>query len=177
MRALAVVLTLVPALALAGMNRTYLVPAYKPCPNGQTSCPPQGTASSFTFDQVLLKSRPAPYIKPNQVSVIVEVKGVRDASGALVTTDPSDPADDFVLRTGAGRVVLLSGINLQLEPGSPLVPITEVRLDIKNGKGSAALRTPEDTPTNGLINQSIGIPELYDNQGNPFAVTGARTKP
>jgi hypothetical protein len=177
MRALAVVLTLVPGLALAGMNRTYLVPAYKPCPNGQTSCTPQGTASTFTFEQALLKSRPAPYIKPNQVSVIIEVKGVRDASGALVTTDPANPADDFILRTGAGRVVLLAGINLQLEPGSPLVPPSEVRLDLKNGKGSGSLRTPEETPTNGLINQSLGLPELYDNQGNPLAVTGARSKP
>jgi hypothetical protein len=177
MRALTIALTLVPALALAGMNRTYLVPAYKPCPNAQTSCAPQGTASTFTFEQALLKSRPAPYIKPNQVSVIVEVKGVRDASGALVTTDPSNPADDFVLRTGAGRVVLLAGTNLQLEPGSPLVPVTEVRFDLKNGKGTGALRTPEETPTNGLINNSIGVPELYDNQGNPLAVTGARTRP
>jgi hypothetical protein len=177
MRALAATLTLVPALALAGMNRTYLVPAYKPCPNGQTSCAPPGPSSTFTFEQVILKSRPSPFIKPNQVSLIVELKGVRDASGALVTTDPANPADDFILRTGAGRVVLLAGTNLQLEPGSPLVPVTDLRIDLKNGKGSATLKTPEETPTNGLINQSLGVPELLDNQGNPLAVTGARSRP
>jgi len=60
----------------------------------------------------------------------------------------------------------------------PLIGIdNKTDRNVYYGKGSAALRTPEDTPTNGLINQSIGIPELYDNQGNPFAVTGARTKP
>jgi hypothetical protein len=177
MRALAVALTLVPALASAGMNRNYLVPAFKPCPNGQTSCAPQGPSSTFTFEQVILKSRAAPFIKPNQVSLIVAIKGVRDAGGALVTTDPSDPADDFILRTGAGRTVLLAGTNLQLEPGSPLLPSTDLHIDLKNGKGSATLRTPEETPTNGLINQSLGVPELLDNQGNLLAVTGARTKP
>ena len=177
MRALVAAVVLLPALALAGMNRTYLVPAYKPCPGGQTSCVPQGPASTFTFDQVILKSRPSPFIKANQVAVVIELKGVRDASGALVTTDTADPADDFILRTPAGRVTLLAGLNLQLEPGSPLSPATEVRVDLKNGKGRASLTTPEETPSNGLIQQSLGVPELLDNQGNLLAVTGARSKP
>ena len=180
MRALlrAVVLAaLLPALALAGMNRTYLVPAYKPCPEGQKSCAPQGPASTFTFELAILKSRPNPYIKPNQLSLAVELKGVRDASGALVTTLSSNPADDFILRTPAGRVTLLAGTNLQLEPGSPLSPVTEVRVDLKNGNGHGSLTTPDETPTHGLIQQTLGVPELYDNQGNLLAVTGARSRP
>ena len=180
MRALlrAVVLAaLLPALARAGMNRNYLVPAYKPCPAEQTSCAPQGPASTFTFEQAVLKSKPSPYIKPNQVSLVIDLKGVRDASGALVTTDSSNPADDFILRTPAGRITLLAGTNLQLEPGSPLVPVTDVRIDLKNGKGHASLTTPAETPTHGLINQSLGVPALLDNQGNLLAVTGARSQP
>lgn len=177
MRVLVAAVALVPALALAGMNRNYLVPAYKPCPGPQTTCVPLGPASTFTFDQAILKSRPTQFIKANQVSLVIELKGVRDASGALVTTDTSNPADDFILRISAGRVTLLSGINLQLEPGSPLSPATEVRINLKNGKGRASLTTPDETPSNGLITQTLGTPELLDNQGNTLAVTGARSKP
>jgi hypothetical protein len=180
MRALSVVVVtvaLLPALALAGMNRNYLVPAYKPCPDAQTTCIPVGPASTFTFEQAVLKSRPSQFIKPNQVSLVIELRGVRDASGALVTTDTSNPADDFILRTPAGRVTLVAGTNLQLEPGSPLSPITDVRVDLKNGKGHASLTTPDETPTHGLITQTLGVLELLDNQGNLLAVTGARSRP
>jgi hypothetical protein len=172
-----VLAALLPALGLAGMNRNYLVPAYKPCPADMTSCAPQGPVSTFTFDQAILKSRPSPYIKPNQVSLVIELKGVRDASGALVTTDTGSPADDFILRTPAGRVTLLAGTNLQLEPDSPLSPAVEVRIDLKNGKGHGSLTTPDETPSHGLISQNLGTPELLDNQGNVLAVTGARSRP
>lgn len=179
MRALlhAVVLAALPAVALAGMNRNYLVPAYKPCPFDLTSCVPQGPSSTFTFEQAVLKSKPSQYIKAKQVSLVIDLKGVRDASGALVTTDENDPTDDFILRNPPGRVTLLAGTNLQLEPGSPLSPTIEVRIDLKNGKGHATLVTPDETPSHGLINQSIGAPELFDNQGNLLAATGARSRP
>jgi len=50
------------------------------------------------------------------VSLVIDLKGVRDASGALVTTDTSNPADDFILRTPAGRVTLLAGRTCSSSP-------------------------------------------------------------
>jgi hypothetical protein len=167
----------VPATALAGMNRTYMVPAYEPCPGTATSCSPQPRASAYTFDQAILRTPQKPYTGPNQVAIVIELKGVRDAGGNLVTTDPGNPADDFVFRTPAGRTVITSGTPLQLEPGSPLVPLVEVRIDVKNGKGKATYRTPAATPASGLVNQTLELPVIYDPAGRLFAANGARSKP
>ena len=166
-----------PALAAAGMNRTYLVPAYAACPGGATTCAPQPRASSYTFDQAVLRTPQKPYIAPNQVALDVELKGVRDASGALVTPVTGDPTDDFVFTVPAGRTVLTVGTPLQLEPGSPLLPVTEIRIDLKKGTGRGTLRTPSNTPTSGLVNQTLELPVVRDPAGKLFAVSGARSKP
>lgn len=176
-RTLALLLALSPAVTLAGMNRTFLVPAHRPCPGAQTTCAPQPRASSYTFEQAVLRSPQKPFTGPNQLALLVELKGVRDGAGNLVTTDRNDPADDFVFRVPPGRVVLLAGTPIQLEPGSAFSVPTEVRLDLENGKGRQPLRTPPETPTSGLVNQTLELPVIYDPAGNPFAVSGARSRP
>lgn len=166
-----------PALASAGMNKTYLVPAYDACPGTATQCSPQPRTSAYTFDQAVLRTPPKPFTAPNRVAIVIELKGVRDAGGALVTTNRDDPSDDFVFRTPAGRTVITSGTPIQLEPGSPLVPVTEVRIDLTKGKGKATYRTPAATPDSGLVNQSLELPMILDPAGKAFAVTGARSRP
>jgi hypothetical protein len=171
------VAAVLPTAAHAGMNKTYMVPAYEPCPGGATQCSPQPPSSAYTFDQAILRTPQKPFTAPNQTAVVVELKGVRDAAGNPVTTDPGNPADDFVFRTPAGRTVITSGTRIQLEPGSPLVPVVEVRIDLKNGKGKATYKTPGNTPTNGLVNQTLDLPVIYDPAGKVLASNGARTKP
>ena len=170
--ALAVLLT--PALAAAAMNVTHLVPAYMPCPAGQTMCMPV-KESSFTFERAVLKSSQAPFTAPDKLAFIVELRGVRDAAGSLVTTSTTDPADDFVVVISPGRTVLLEQ-GLQLEPSSPLLPRLSVRIDLTNGKGKKPYRTPPETPTSGFVNESVAAPVILDSQGKRFAVTGARSR-
>jgi hypothetical protein len=165
---------LMPALVGAEMNVTDLVPAYAPCPGGRSSCTPV-KESSFSFDRALLKSPRGSFIGPNKVSLVVELRGVRDASGALVTTSTGDAADDFVVVIPPGRTVLVEQ-GLQLEPSSPLVPQTSFRIDLKNGKGRTAYKTPPETPTSGLVSEATTTPVVMDNQGKRFAVSGARSR-
>jgi hypothetical protein len=170
----AVLALLVPAGARAGgLSRTFLVPSYAACP-GPAVCVPR-RESSFTFDKAILHSSQARYIAPNKLSLVVELSGVKDASGALVTTDPSNPADDFRLVVPSTQVTL-SGVGT-LPTGFPGTGDTVVRIDLKQGAGKGRLTTPEETPKSGLVTGSLGVPALYDNQGNRLAVTGAQTPP
>src|SRR5262245_30483349 len=174
MRSLFLVLLFPAVVAAAGMNVTYLVPAYTPCSGGQTSCVPV-KESTFTFDQVILKSSQSPYTLPNKLSLVIILKGVRDAAGELVTTDPNNPDDDFVVNLSPGRTVLVAQ-GLQLEPGSPLLPRLSIRIDLTDGKGKVPYRTPAETPTSGFVSESTETPSVLDNQGKRFAVAGARSK-
>ena len=79
--------------ALAGWSVNYLVPAYEPCTPPANSCPAV-LESRFTFETVALKTPTRRFLKDEAVAVAVQMTGVRDDSGALVTTDPDDDADD-----------------------------------------------------------------------------------
>jgi hypothetical protein len=160
-----------PAAAAADMTRTYLVPAYAPCP-GPATCPAT-LSSTFSFSSAVLKNAKARYLAPGKVTLVVELKGVKDASGQLVTTDPGNAADDFLLVISPAQVTI-AGIGT-LPPG--LSPETRLHIDLKNGDGSQKLTTPEETPKHGLVANSAGLPMVFDSQGKVLAVTGSQSPP
>ncbi len=167
----AFVLCLIPAVALAGMNKNFLVQPFEPCA-GPAICPDFRSLSSFTFETAVLRSPQSRYIASGKLAVQVELKGVRDASGALVTTEPGNPADDFKLIVPEAEVY---------SPGIGVLPSgvvgdVIVRFDLKNGNATVRYSTP-DGVVSGLVTVATESPYVIDNQGQPFAATGARAKP
>lgn len=160
--------------AWAGMNRTYMVPAYAACPSGV--CEPT-LESTFRFDEAALISSQARYTGPGKLALIIDIKGVRDASGALVSTDPANEADDFLLFIPESRTTLLSGALVGTLAPRLLTGDTIYRFDVTKGRARKRFATPDETPEHGLITQVLGNPVVLDNQGNPLAVTGVRSKP
>jgi hypothetical protein len=163
------VLSLAPA--WAGSNATPMVPAYQPCTPPLTTCPAV-LESRFTFESVTLKSSKSPYLKDDKVAVSIELKGVRDETGALVTTDPEDSADDFKLFI-PGSQVTVNGVTAA--PGI-LAPDILIGIDLKNGSGKASYRASGGEGT-GVVAESTGAPYVFDGDGKRFAVTGQRDKP
>jgi hypothetical protein len=165
-----VVLSLAPA--WAGSNATPMVPAYQPCTPPAASCPAV-LESRFSFDSVTLKSSKSPYLKDDKVAIAIELKGVRDETGALVTTDVQDPADDFKLFVPSSQITF-NGVTTA--PGILSPPIL-VGIDLKNGTGKASYKTPAGGEGTGLVAESTGAPYVLDSDGQRFAVTGQRDKP
>ena len=163
-------LSLAPA--WAGTNATPMVPAYQPCTPPATTCPAV-LESRFTFDSVTLKSSKSPYLKDDKVALAIEVKGVRDETGTLVTTDADDPADDFKLII-PGSQITFNGTTVA--PGI-LSPEIQLGIDLKNGSGKASYKTPTGGEGTGVVAESTGAPYMIDNDGKRFAVTGQRDKP
>lgn len=173
MRCLPVVLAALLALpvsALAGFNVNFLVPGYAPCESGGACA--SARSSTYTFETAILKSPRGRFsVREGKVSVIVQLKGVRDASGQLVTTDPTDRTDDFILVLPAGRVVLPSLGTLA--DGS--IPPTRIAIELTNGRGKAKYVAEGTQP--GLVTISFEAPVVLDPDGNLFAATGAMSKP
>jgi len=161
---------------------TYLVPAYEACPRGQTTtttlippppCVPATRESSFTFESATLKTSGFRYLAVGKAAFVFAVKGVRDASGNLVTTDPTNPADDFMVVTSPGQITL-TFLNETVPPGVVSGPVV-VRFDLKNGAGKATYKTPPPIP-DGVIAETGAIVVL-DNQGKRLATLGAQSPP
>ena len=75
----------VPAIATAGgYNRVYLVPALEAVPR-RDPCQPREFQSAYTFDSIVLRSPATRYMPVGKPSLILEVHGVRDPSGAAST--------------------------------------------------------------------------------------------
>jgi hypothetical protein len=163
-------LSLCAAPAPAALNRSIMVPIYAPCP-GSGNCFPPVLASSYTFEKVYLYSSSQPYTGPGKLALMVVVKGLRDASGALATVR-------LTLRLPPSRITILSqpGVGT-LGETSPLSPETVYTVDVQNGAARARFRTPEATPQRGLVVNTFASPVLYDPDGNPLASTGAQAKP
>jgi len=176
-------LLLLPVPSWAGrIGTTYLVPAYEACPRGQTTtttlippppCVPARRESSFTFDTATLKTSGIRYLAVGKPAFVFTVKGVRDASGNLVTTDPNDPADDFMVISAPGQVTL-TFLNETFQPGVLAGPVV-VRFDLKNGAGKATYKTPSSIP-DGVVTETGSIIVL-DNQGKRLAALGAQSPP
>jgi hypothetical protein len=165
---LLLLLAAAPALA-GGLNRSVLVPVYARCP-GSGNCPAV-RASSYTFDSMYLYSSRAQYSGPNKLALMVQVKGLRDANGSLVT-------GKLTVVVPASRVTILSdppigtiGDQSQLAQQDPYV------VEVKNGSARAKFLTPANTPAKGLVVNSFGSPIVYDPEGKELASTGTQSKP
>ena len=99
-----------------GFNTTYLVPAYVTCPGPDICGGPPTRESAFTFDSATLRSPRSPYTDPKKPSLIVELKGVKDGSGSLVT------AEGFTIQIAAGQINLFDPA-----PGFSLPALVTVR--------------------------------------------------
>jgi hypothetical protein len=151
-----------------GLNRTYLVPAYEACP--ASNCFPPTRSSSFTFDSIILYSSPQPYTGPGKLALQVRIKGMKDGTGAPFT-------GTVTLNVGRSRVTILTNSVGTFADDSPLVPNTPYPIDVKNGAARFKYNTPDDTPANGLIVNSLGLPTLFDPDGKAIATTGTQAKP
>jgi hypothetical protein len=157
----------VPAMATAGgYNRVYLVPAVKRCP-GPAACVPREFESRYTFDAIVLRTPAQRYLAPNKPSLGLQVRGVRDPSGAPVT-------GNLTLKVLQSRVSLPS---LGTFPDdSPLTVTPPVAVPVKNGNNRKFAYRPPAQPPNGTIVNGGGV-EIYDPEGNLLAVTGSQVKP
>jgi hypothetical protein len=166
------VILLCAAAAEAGSNSTPMVPAYAPCTPPATSCPAV-LESRYTFDSVKMKTPKSPYLKDNKVAIKIELKGVRDPTGSLVTTDTGNQADDFKLFVPAGQITIGGTTTVPGILSSDIV----VGIDLKKGKGKASYKTPPGGQGTGLVAEAGGLPYVVDPDGNRFAVSGSRDKP
>jgi|CXWL01.1.fsa_nt_gi hypothetical protein len=161
-----VALLAVPAIATAGgSNRVYLVPAIKECP-GPTNCSPREFESTYTFDAVILLAPAARFSPADKPAFVLDIKGVRDAAGALVTGNLS-------LKISSGRVSL-PGFGT-LPDGSSLTQVAPIPVPIKNGRARVSYKPPVGAP-NGTITNGGGV-QVLDPDGKPLAVTGSQSKP
>jgi hypothetical protein len=161
---------LAPALAAAGFNRTYLVPSYRACP-GPATCNPPVLDSSYRFESALLKNSNTRFLVPNKIAFTLELRGVKDAAGNLVTTDPNDPSDDFRIVSSPGRLTLAG----QGTFPEGAIPAVIIRFDVTKGVARKKYNTDPSTPP-GLVTEGSSVVVL-DNQGRRLAVTGAMSRP
>jgi hypothetical protein len=158
--------------AHAGTATLHLVPSYRPCEPPLGSCP-AALASRFTFESAVLKTPTRRYLRDDTLAVAVQLSGVRDETGSLVTTDPANDADDFRLVVPASQITVLGTTTA---PGL-LSPDIVVRIELKNGKGKASYRTPIGGEGSGVVAEVAGVPYVLDSDGSRFAVSGSRDKP
>jgi hypothetical protein len=154
--------------AAGALNRTYLVPAYEECPSG--NCFPPTRSSPFTFDSIVLYSSAQQFSGPGKLALQVRIKGMKDGTGAPFT-------GTVTLNVGRTRVTILTNSIGTFADDSPLVPSTPYEIDVKNGAGRFKYDTPDNTPKNGFVANSLGTPTLFDPDGKAIATTGTQSKP
>ena len=164
----ALALLLLPAVAGAKFNRTFLVPAYDACP-GSSNCNPPKLSSVYTFDSIAFLSPADGFIAPGKLTLMIIVKGLRDGSGNLVN-------GTITANAGSQRVTIL-GLTGTLGDTSPLAYQPPYVIEIKNGSGRYGYKTPDITPKTGMVVNALGAPVIYDPDGKLLATTGARSKP
>jgi hypothetical protein len=152
-----------PAVA-GGYGSVYLVPALAECP-GPASCS-RAFESAYTFDTIILHSRASRYLDDKKPSFLIDVRGVRDPSGALVN-------GTVTVRILSGRVSV-PGIGT-FPDSSPLTRVAPFPIPLKNG---GAKRFPYRSPAapNGTITNGGGV-DILDPEGKRLAVTGSQAKP
>jgi hypothetical protein len=161
-----VVLAPMVATAAGYGNRVHLVPALKPCP-GAGTCPGRALESSYTFDTIVLRTPANRYLATGKPSFLLQIRGVRDASGTPLT-------GNLTLRILPARVNVPGVGTLGVDFSLAVVP--PVSVPLRNGSNPKfAYSPPQQTPNGTLVNG--GGVELYDPEGNLLAVTGTQTKP
>lgn len=165
-RALVVLGVLVGAASVhaGGWSRVYLAPALAKCA-GPATCP-RTFESTYTFDEIVLRTPSSKYMSPKKPSIIVELKGVRDASGT--------PLDGTVtVKVLSGRVSI-PGFGTMPDDSS-LAQVPPIAVSLSKGNGKLAYKPSPQAP-NGTITNGGGV-EVYDPTGKLFAVTGSQSKP
>ena len=148
-----------------GTSRTYLVPAVKQCP-GPASCQPREFESAYTFDSIVLQSSASKYIQPGKPQLQLDIRGVRDASHALVN-------GTVTAQVVSGRVSLP---NFGTFPDdSPLTQQAPIPVTLRNGRGKVSYKSATPVP-NGTITNGGGV-EVLDPEGHLMAVTGSQARP
>ena len=160
-----VALSVCPALA-GGLNANYLVPAFVACPGPQTCGSPR-RESRFTFDVAILRSPRVKYTSPSKPSVVVELRGVKDASGAPVTSN------DFTVRLAVGQVTLPT-LGITVPPGHPLLQVPPVSITLKKGNGHVSYRPFAQAPP-GTVAEGGNV-TVFDSDGKRLATVGAQFK-
>lgn len=163
--ALAAVLAIPGHAAAGGYGSVYLVPALAECP-GPASCT-LTFESAYTFDAIVLHSRSSRYLDDKKPSFLVDLRGVRDPSGALVN-------GTVTLRVLSGRVSV-PGIGT-FPDSSPLTRVAPVPISLKNGGVKRFAYKPSANAPNGTITNGGGV-EILDPEGKRLAVTGSQAKP
>ncbi len=161
--ALAGVITASPA--LGGGNLTHLVPASVHCP-GPDACVPAQKESRFTFESVILRSGRGKYANPKKPAFIIELKGVRDASGTLVTSEA------FTIRVSSGQINLGGGQPVSLPAGFPLAVVAPIPISLRDGVAKKPYSPSQQAPS-GTVVEGGGI-DIYDSDGKRLATTGAQ---
>jgi hypothetical protein len=147
-----------------GWSRVYLAPALSEC-EGPATCP-RAFESTYTFDEIVLRTPASKYMSPKKPSIIVELKGVRDASGTAVD-------GTVTVKVLSGRVSI-PGFGT-LPDGSPLAQVAPVPVTLTKGNGKVSYK-PDPQAPNGTITNGGGV-EVYDPTGKRLAVTGSQSKP
>jgi hypothetical protein len=112
----------------------------------------------------------APYSGPNKLALMIQVKGLKDANGALVT-------GRLTVSIPASRVTILSQGIGTIADGSPLAAQPPYVIDVKNGSARAKFLTPASTPEHGLVVNTFGAPVVLDPEGKELASSGTQSKP
>lgn len=166
---------LVALLALAapvwagGFNTTYLVPAYVSCPGPDICVGTPQRESGFTFDSAILRTSRSPTADPKKPAFVLELKGVKDAGGAPVTSE------GFTIQIAGGQVnVFEPAPGLSLPAGHPLAQVPPVPVSLKNGRAKVSYR-PSQTPPAGTVAEG-GTITVYDSAGKRLATVGSRYK-
>jgi hypothetical protein len=157
------VLVLLPTLAFGGgVNRNYLVPSFQNCA-GPSVCPPQHD-SSFTFDSAVLKTPVSRFLRSRKTAFTLELRGVRDAAGNLV----SGAQFTVVLATGQ---VTVPGVGTFPEGA---LPDTRIPFTVERGKADVVYKSP-DVPRGTVVEG--GVVTVIDPDGKRLATIGSQAKP
>ena len=164
---LAVLALAAPALG-GGFNTTYLVPAFVSCPGPDICVGTPQRESRFTFDSVTLRTPRGQFADPKKPSFIVELKGVKDGSGAPVTSSA------FTIRIATGQINLFNPATLRLPPGHPLAQVDPVAITLANGRSKTTYK-PTQTAGAGTVVEG-GAVTVYDSDGKRLATVGSQYK-
>lgn len=165
LRVLILALALPGSAAAGGYGSVYLVPALAECP-GPASCP-RALESAYTFDTIILHSRASRYFDDKKPSFLIDLRGVRDPSGAFVN-------GTVTLRLLSGRVSV-PGVGT-LPDSSSVTRVAPVPIPLKNGGAKRFAYKPSPSPPNGTLTNGGGV-EILDPEGKRLAVTGSQAKP
>jgi hypothetical protein len=149
-----------------GFNSTPLVPAFAVCP-GPNTCGAPRRESRYTFDAITLRSPRTRYMNPAKPAFVVILKGVKDESGAPVTSET------FTVRVTSGQINLTSQ-GITIPAGHPLGVVPPIPVTLRKGAGEVIYSPPAAAPP-GTVVEGGGV-TVYDSDGRRLALTGSHAR-